>query len=134
MIKSVTHQITYTPPPFPHPHSSLSGHSSLSHELRSIGFLRVRPGLVSPFVRPITMVYLTPSRVVYTPPPSPRPRSSLSHTLKSFGFVSVRPGLVSPSTRLVHVSVTEYHVYPLHFPLPWTRPSPDPPIVYEVSI
>ena len=28
----------------------------------------------------------------------------------------------------------EYHVHHLHFPLPSTRPSPDPPTVCETSI
>jgi hypothetical protein len=41
------HQSNIHTPPSPHPRSSLS------HVLRSFGFLCVRPGLVSPSVRPI---------------------------------------------------------------------------------
>ena len=62
--------------------------------------------------------------VAYTPPPT-------KSALRSFDFFHVRPDLVSqsPSTRPYGYTVlfcnrVSSRVYPLHFPLPWTRPSP----------
>jgi len=71
-------------------------------------------------------------RVAYTPPPT-------KSALRSFDFFHVRPDLVPPATRPYGYTVlfcnrVSSRVYPLHFPLPWTRPSPALPSVCEASI
>ncbi len=75
------------------------------------------------------LVYMSDSRVTYTPRPSPCPRSSLTHAVRSSGLLrNQTPGLVPVPARSFGYSVSDSRVAcapsplpsPLNFPLPST--------------
>ncbi len=97
-------RVAYIHPP------SLWPHSSLTHTLRSFGFLRYPTpayGLVSASVWPYECSVFD-SRVAYTPPPPPCPRSSLTH-VKFFWIYS----LLELTTLSFWVAIKTTN-YPIH--------------------